>query len=68
MVLELCREFDLEEKDVKGHYELDPKKTCPNLDMDQFRQDIADQLHPPEPQSWLQVILDFFRYTHSKDT
>ena len=32
----LLKSLDIE--DVKGHYELDNKKTCPNIDMEWFRE------------------------------
>ena len=28
-------------KDIYGHYEFEPKKTCPNLDMEKFRKEMA---------------------------
>lgn len=39
-------EYKLCPKDVFGHYELDPGKTCPNLDMDLLRANLLDELHP----------------------
>jgi N-acetylmuramoyl-L-alanine amidase len=30
--------YDLRVNNVLGHYELDPRKTCPNMDMDLFRE------------------------------
>lgn len=32
--------YRLDPTAVYGHYELDPKKTCPNLDMDWFRAEL----------------------------
>jgi hypothetical protein len=37
LVRELMKKYDIGIKSVKGHYELDPHKTCPNIDMDKFR-------------------------------
>lgn len=34
---ELLGRFDLEIQDVRGHYEFDPGKSCPNFDMKMFR-------------------------------
>lgn len=31
--LELCSKYDLEKKDILGHTDLDPLKTCPNFDV-----------------------------------
>jgi hypothetical protein len=39
LINELKKRFDIEE--ILGHYEVDPKKTCPNLDMDMIRYLIA---------------------------
>ena len=36
----LKREFKLGVDQVKGHYELDPNKTCPNLNMDWIRAEV----------------------------
>lgn len=38
LVVALMEEFDLEKDCVVGHYELNPKKTCPNIDMDDYRE------------------------------
>ena len=35
-------EFDIPLNGVVGHYELDPKKSCPGLNMDHFRQYLTD--------------------------
>ncbi len=37
-VQELLRHFNLDPDAVYGHYELDDHKTCPNIDMDIFRE------------------------------
>lgn len=37
LVSDLMAKFKIEAENVVGHYELDPKKTCPNLDMESFR-------------------------------
>lgn len=37
LVSDLMIKFKIEPENVVGHYELDPKKTCPNLDMESFR-------------------------------
>lgn len=37
LVSDLMIKFKIESENVLGHYELDPKKTCPNIDMDAFR-------------------------------
>lgn len=37
LLVELMCQFDLEPKDIYGHYELDPNKTCPNINMDSIR-------------------------------
>lgn len=42
MVLMALHHVPLEQ--VYGHYELDPKKTCPNLDMKVFREKLAKML------------------------
>ena len=36
----LLKHYDLGITDVYGHYEFDAKKSCPNLDMDYFREKI----------------------------
>lgn len=33
----LCAQHQLTVEDIKGHYELDPRKTCPGWDMDSVR-------------------------------
>jgi len=41
LVKALCFKYGLDiTEDVYGHYELDSKKTCPNLDMNKFRAEI----------------------------
>lgn len=35
-------QYGLTVNDVYGHHELDPKKTCPNFQMDKFRQELED--------------------------
>ncbi len=37
LVSDLMTKFKISVENVKGHYELDPKKTCPNMDMSSFR-------------------------------
>ena len=37
LVLNMMQIFDLTSKDVYGHYEFTKNKTCPNIDMDMFR-------------------------------
>ncbi len=37
LVSDLMTKFEIEAENVLGHYELDPRKTCPNIDMDAFR-------------------------------
>jgi len=37
LVSDLMVKFKIPIKNVVGHYELDPKKTCPNIDIDSFR-------------------------------
>jgi hypothetical protein len=34
--------FDLKPSDVKGHYEYNENKTCPNLDMDELRKKLKE--------------------------
>lgn len=42
----LIRRLGLSARHVKGHYEIDGRKTCPNIDMDKFRQALeASSLH-----------------------
>ena len=36
----LMNQYDVEIHNVLGHYEVDSKKTCPNLDMDKFRAEL----------------------------
>lgn len=33
LCFELCRKYGIEKSDIVGHHELDPKKTCPNFDV-----------------------------------
>lgn len=37
-ILEWMEDYGLEVDDVYGHYEFDSGKTCPNIDMDEFRE------------------------------
>jgi hypothetical protein len=37
MINKLLKQWGLGHKDVIGHYEVDSRKTCPNIDMDLFR-------------------------------
>jgi len=37
LVRALITKYEIKKEDVFGHYELDPKKTCPNMDMEVFR-------------------------------
>lgn len=39
----------LEVSDVFGHYEKDPSKTCPGLNMDEFRADLSTLLELRDP-------------------
>ncbi len=41
---ELLRHFGLDADAVYGHYELDDHKTCPNLDMDEIREKLWEQM------------------------
>lgn len=49
-------------KKLKGHYEFDNKKTCPNLDMQNVRADFTKYLNPapittkPKKKTWLQKL------------
>lgn len=42
----LMKEYGLCPKDVFGHYEFEPHKTCPNLDMDLVRAGLIGAEHP----------------------
>lgn len=42
----LMREYGLCLKDVYGHYEFEPYKTCPNMDMDLVRAGLIGAEHP----------------------
>lgn len=42
----LMVEHNLCPKDVYGHYEFDPGKTCPNMDMDLVRASLLPKEHP----------------------
>lgn len=33
LLRELCKKYDLEKKDIVGHCDLQPAKTCPNFDL-----------------------------------
>lgn len=35
------QQFNLKPKDVYGHYEADPSKTCPNINMNRFRANLV---------------------------
>ncbi|MEW5803742.1 MAG: N-acetylmuramoyl-L-alanine amidase [bacterium] len=37
LLVELMLQFELEPKDIYGHYELTSNKTCPNINMDMVR-------------------------------
>ena len=37
LIADLMEKFEIDLENVVGHYELDPKKTCPNIDMKAFR-------------------------------
>ena len=39
LIIQLMNMFDLDKDQVKGHYELTDKKTCPNINMDKFKKD-----------------------------
>ena len=41
----LMDRFELDPMRVKGHYEFDSKKTCPNLDMDDVRTALMERRH-----------------------
>ena len=43
-VLELCGVHELEPGDVYGHYEFDDGKSCPNMSMGVFREDLGFRL------------------------
>lgn len=43
LVRSLMLEYRLGPKDVYGHYEFDPGKTCPNLDMDAIRAGLEEK-------------------------
>jgi N-acetylmuramoyl-L-alanine amidase len=40
LVKDKMAEYNLSEKDVYGHCEVDPNKTCPNMDMNEFRRSL----------------------------
>lgn len=40
LVEDLTDKYDIPYDKVYGHYELDPKKTCPNFNMNKFREDL----------------------------
>jgi N-acetyl-anhydromuramyl-L-alanine amidase AmpD len=40
-VKELCYRYNIDSKEVYGHYELYSGKTCPNLKMDDFRKSLS---------------------------
>lgn len=42
----LMTEYKLCPKDVYGHYEFEPGKTCPNMDMDLVRAGLLAEEHP----------------------
>lgn len=37
LVSDLMKQFGIKPENVIGHYEIDPKKTCPNIKMNDFR-------------------------------
>ena len=37
LVVNLMNRFEIQLENVVRHYELDPRKTCPNIEMDSFR-------------------------------
>lgn len=37
LLKDICSRYLLDASDLYGHYELDPKKTCPNIDMKELR-------------------------------
>jgi N-acetylmuramoyl-L-alanine amidase len=37
---DLCNKYGVKVEDVTGHYEYTDQKTCPNLDMDTFRENL----------------------------
>ncbi len=46
LLTKLMKDYGLCPKDVFGHYELDPGKTCPNMDMDLLRAQLLPDDHP----------------------
>ena len=44
----ILKTYNLSINDVYGHYELDTKKTCPNLDMDGVRKSLRTEKYLPE--------------------
>ncbi len=43
-LLLLMNSFGLSAENVKGHYELDENKTCPNMDMDILRDELNNRI------------------------
>lgn len=37
LLADLMKTFEISSDNVIGHYEIDPRKTCPNIDMESFR-------------------------------
>lgn len=38
VLFNLCARYDLTVNDIRGHYEADKGKTCPNIDMSEYRE------------------------------
>lgn len=44
LITGLMYKYNLDYTDIYGHYEFDSSKTCPNIDMNVFRQSLLDYL------------------------
>jgi len=52
LLSQLMDKYNLTTEDIIGHYELDDKKTCPNIDMDLYRKMIETTRSPrPHPRT-----------------
>ncbi len=49
----LVRKHGLQVKDVRGHYEVEDRKTCPNIDMTVFRAGVAAVLETIQEPAWV---------------
>lgn len=47
LYLDLFLRYQIMPDKVKGHYEYDDKKSCPNIDMNQIRKDLWDLISDP---------------------